>query len=81
MMDGISRVFEQSARKVSASVVAITAEQLVQTQSNYGMPDDAFKDFFGEDFFRRFFWAQAAAAEASMTEWGMSLGSWKAPHT
>ncbi|MFZ2052727.1 MAG: DegQ family serine endoprotease [Candidatus Aminicenantales bacterium] len=55
MMDNISRVFEQSARKVSPSVVAITAEQVVQAQSAFGMPDDAFKDFFGEDFFKRFF--------------------------
>jgi serine protease Do len=55
MMDDISRVFEQSARKVSPSVVAITAEQSVQVQSSFGMPDDAFKDFFGEDFFKRFF--------------------------
>jgi serine protease Do len=55
MMDEISRVFEQSALKVSPSVVAITAEQVVQAQSPFGMPDDAFKDFFGEDFFKRFF--------------------------
>jgi serine protease Do len=55
MMDDISRIFEQSASKVSPSVVAITAEQVVQAQSPFGMPDDAFKDFFGEDFFKRFF--------------------------
>jgi len=55
MMDDISRVFEQSARTVSPSVVAITAEQVVQVQSPFGTPDGAFKDFFGEDFFKRFF--------------------------
>jgi serine protease Do len=56
MMDDISRLFEQSAQKVSPSVVAITAEQVVQAQqSPFGMPDEAFKDFFGEDFFKRFF--------------------------
>jgi serine protease Do len=55
MMDDISRLFEQSALKVSPSVVAITAEQVVQAQSPFGMPDEAFKNFFGEDFFKRFF--------------------------
>ena len=55
MMDDISRLFEQSALRVSPSVVAITAEQVVQAQSPFGMPDEAFKDFFGEDFFKRFF--------------------------
>ena len=55
MMDDISRLFEQSALRVSPSVVAITAEQVVQAQSPFGMPDEAFKDFFGEDFFKHFF--------------------------
>lgn len=55
MLDNISRVFEQAARQVSPSVVAITAEQEVAVQSPFGLPDDAFKDFFGEDFFKRFF--------------------------
>jgi len=55
MMDDISRLFEQAARRASPSVVAITAEQVIQAQSPFGMPDEAFKDFFGEDFFKRFF--------------------------
>ncbi len=55
MMGDISQAFEQAAQKVSPSVVAITAEQSVEVQSSFGMPDDALKDFFGEDFFKRFF--------------------------
>jgi len=55
MMDDVSRLFEQAALRVSPSVVAITAEQVIQAQSPFGMPDEAFKDFFGEDFFKRFF--------------------------
>jgi serine protease Do len=55
MMEDISQVFELAARQVSPSVVAITAEQEVTVQSPFGMPDDAFKEFFGEDFFKRFF--------------------------
>jgi serine protease Do len=55
MMDDISRAFEQAALKVSPSIVPITAEQVVEAQSAFGMPDEAFRDFFGEDFFKRFF--------------------------
>jgi serine protease Do len=55
MMGDISQAFEQAAQKVSPSVVAITAEQSVEVQSPFGMPDDSLKDFFGEDFFKRFF--------------------------
>jgi len=55
VMDDISRAFERAALKVSPSVVPITAEQVVKTQNPFGMPDDALRDFFGEDFFRRFF--------------------------
>jgi serine protease Do len=71
MMDDISRVFEQSALKVSPSVVAITAEQVVQVQSPFGTPDGAFKDFFGDDFFKRFF--QQPSQEQKRTV--RSLGS------
>lgn len=55
LLNQISKAFEESAANVSSSVVSIFAEQTVQTQSPFGLPDDAFKDFFGEDFFRRFF--------------------------
>jgi len=55
LLSQISQAFEESAASVSESVVSIFAEQTVQTQSPFGMPDDAFKDFFGDDFFKRFF--------------------------
>ena len=55
LLSQISKAFEESAANVSSSVVSIFAEQTVQTQSLFGLPDDAFKDFFGEDFFKRFF--------------------------
>ncbi|MDH5384007.1 MAG: DegQ family serine endoprotease [Candidatus Aminicenantes bacterium] len=55
LLSQISKAFEESAANVSSSVVSIFAEQTVQTQSPFGLPDDAFKDFFGEDFFKRFF--------------------------
>jgi len=54
LMGQISRAFEAAANKVSAFVVPIFAEQVVQAQ-NQSLPDDPFREFFGEDFFRRFF--------------------------
>lgn len=55
LIEQISGAFERASGKVSPAVVSIFAEQTVEVQSPFGMPDDAFKDFFGEDLFRRFF--------------------------
>jgi serine protease Do len=55
LLGQISAAFEDAAAQVSSSVVSIFAEQTVEVQSPFGFPDDAFKDFFGEDFFKRFF--------------------------
>jgi serine protease Do len=51
----LSLSFEQAAAKVSPSVVPIYAEQVVQAAGPAGLPDQAFRDFFGEEFSRRFF--------------------------
>jgi len=51
----LSRAFEQAAEKLSPSVVPIYAEQVVQASGQAGLPDQGFRDFFGDDFFRRFF--------------------------
>jgi serine protease Do len=51
----LSRAFEAASGVVSPSVVSIYAEEVVVTQSQSGLPDDALKNFFGEDFFKRFF--------------------------
>jgi serine protease Do len=53
----LSQAFEEASAKVSPAVVPIFAEQTVEVSSPFGMPDDPFKDFFGEDFFKRFFGA------------------------
>jgi serine protease Do len=55
LMEQISEAFEQASGQVSPAVVSIFAEQIVAVQSPFGMPDEAFKDFFGEDLFKRFF--------------------------
>jgi len=55
ILNQLSEAFENAANKVSSSVVSIFAEQVVQVQSPFGLPDDSLRDFFGDDFFRRFF--------------------------
>jgi len=54
LVDRMSMAFETASSRVSPSVVSIIAEQEVQIR-RFGFPDDAFRDFFGEDFFERFF--------------------------
>jgi serine protease Do len=51
----LSEAFEYASQKVTVSVVPIFAESVVQVQSPFGMPDDQLKNFFGDDFFKRFF--------------------------
>jgi serine protease Do len=53
LMQEISQAFEGAANKVSAFVVPIFAEQVVQ--QGQGSPDDPLRDYFGDDFLRRFF--------------------------
>ena len=57
VIEQISLAFEQASGQVSPAVVSIFAEQIVEVQNSFGMPDEAFRDFFGEDLFRRFFGA------------------------
>jgi serine protease Do len=54
----LSKAFESASSLVSSSVVSIYAEEVVITKTQFGMPDDALKNFFGEDFFKRFFGPQ-----------------------
>ena len=54
LMAEISQAFESAADRVSDFVVPIFAEQVVQAPSQ-GLPDDPFREFFGNDFFKRFF--------------------------
>ena len=72
LADRLSRAFERASSGVSSSVVSIIAEQEVQIRQ-FGFPDDAFRDFFGEDFFERFFGAPQPRQEEKRTV--RSLGS------
>jgi len=55
LIEQLSEAFERASAVVIPAVVSIFAEQVVEVQSPFGMPDEAFKDFFGEDLFKRFF--------------------------
>ncbi len=55
LVEQISAAFEEASSQVSPAVVSIFAEQVVEVQNPFGMPEDAFKDFFGGDFFKQFF--------------------------
>jgi serine protease Do len=70
LMAQISTAFEEAANKVSSFVVPIFAEQVVQAQAQ-GLPDDPFRDFFGDDFFKRFFGTPPEAQKRTVH----SLGS------
>ncbi len=51
----LSEAFEAATRKVNLSVIPIFAEQEVEVQSPFASPTDPFRDFFGDEFFKRFF--------------------------
>jgi serine protease Do len=51
----LSEAFESAADKIDQCVVPIFAEQEVQTENPFASPTDPFRDFFGDDFFKRFF--------------------------
>ncbi len=55
--DQLSTLFEQASQQVSPAVVPIFSEQEVKTSSPFGTPEDPFREFFGDDFFKRFFGA------------------------
>jgi serine protease Do len=55
ILQQFSAAFEEAAAKVNASVAPIFSEQVVEERGPFVMPNDQFRNFFGDDFFRRFF--------------------------
>jgi len=55
LLNQFSDAFESAAAKVNPSVVPILSEQVSQLTSPFGSPSDPLKDFFGDEFFKRFF--------------------------
>jgi serine protease Do len=51
----LSEAFESASQKVNPSIVPIFAKQVVEVQNPFAFPTDPFRDFFGDEFFKRFF--------------------------
>ncbi len=73
LADQFSRLFETAAQKVSPSVVPIFAEQVVTASNPLGGPDELFQQFFGDEFFKRFFEMPSEGGQPKRTV--RSLGS------
>lgn len=73
LADQLSDLFESAADKVSVSVVPIFSEQEVQVASPFGSPEDPFRDFFGDDFFKHFF-GQVPHGDQKQTVRGLGSG-------
>jgi serine protease Do len=69
LLEQFSVAFEFSSAKVSPSVVPIFAEQTMTVENPFGSPSDPFRQFFGDDFFKRFFGSPSQKQKVS------SLGS------
>jgi serine protease Do len=63
LADQLSLVFEHASEKVGPSVVPILSEQTVAATSPFGAGGDSFRDFFGDEFFKRFFGGQPGGKE------------------
>ncbi|HTY59211.1 MAG TPA: DegQ family serine endoprotease [Bacteroidota bacterium] len=55
LLNQFSTAFESAAAKVNPAVVPIMSEQVTHTTNPFGSSTDPLRDFFGDDFFRRFF--------------------------
>ncbi len=55
LLDQFSAAFEGAAAKVNPSVVPIFSEEVRNVQNPFGSAEDPFRQFFGDNFFRRFF--------------------------
>ncbi|MCI0697361.1 DegQ family serine endoprotease [candidate division KSB1 bacterium] len=55
LLQQFSAAFEEAASRVNPSVVPIFSEQVVENRNPFSMRNDQFREFFGDDFFRRFF--------------------------
>jgi len=71
LLDQFSAAFESAAQRVNPSVVPIFAEQTQEVTNPFASQNDPFRQFFGDDFFNRFF----GAPQGEMKQKVHSLGS------
>ncbi|HXX64252.1 MAG TPA: DegQ family serine endoprotease [Bacteroidota bacterium] len=55
LLNQFSAAFEAAAAKVNPAVVPIVSEQVTSVSNPFGNSSDPLKDFFGDEFFKRFF--------------------------
>ena len=55
LLNQFSDAFEAAAAKVNSSVVPVFSEQVQTVQNPFASGESPFRDFFGDDFFKRFF--------------------------
>jgi serine protease Do len=55
LLNQFSAAFEDAAAKVNPSVVPIFSEEVRKVANPFGSGNDPFREFFGDDFFKRFF--------------------------
>ncbi len=72
LLNQFSDAFEAAAAKVNPSVVPIFSEQVSTVANPFGGANDPFRDFFGDDFFKRFFGNRGGGTEKQTVR---SLGS------
>ena len=70
-LDQFSTAFESAAGRVNPSVVPIFAEQTQAVANPFASRNDPFRQFFGDDFFQRFF----GGPQEEMKQKVRSLGS------
>lgn len=76
LLNQFSAAFEAAAAKVNPSVVPIFSEQVTRVESPFGFPDDPLKQFFGEDFFKRFFGQRPPGnKKRQFTHWDLESSS------
>jgi len=55
LLTAFSTAFESAAARVNPSVVPIMSEQVTHVANPFGSTNDPLRNFFGDDFFHRFF--------------------------
>jgi serine protease Do len=73
VLDQVSAAFEQAAATVNPSVVPIFSEAKVTVQSPFGQQGDQLRQFFGDQFFQRFFGDQGGGGQRTVRALGSGV--------
>jgi serine protease Do len=73
VLDQVSAAFEQAAATVNPSVVPIFSEAKVQVETPFGDQGDQLRQFFGDQFFQRFFGDQGGGGQRTVRALGSGV--------